>query len=138
MAFDRIARTVRRTVALLRVLDVPVAPVVERRALVRRQVIRAVEDTIEADHGDGERAESLRAELYERMDAPEFEEDLGRPVEEVIADIRRDLGIAGRPGMRHPWKRRTPGEVAALFARASSRGPEVEARMVVSAPFRGG
>ena len=142
VAFDRAARCVRRTVGLLRLLDTPVPQAADRRVMARRRIIRVAEDVIAKDHGDGERAESLRAELYERMDVPELDDEIdGRPVEEVIADILRDLGIAGPPGMRHPWQRRTPDEVAALCARARHAASTAPVRVVSTAaapPWAGG
>ena len=66
----------------------------------------------------GPRAEALQAELNERLDAPEFDDDLDRPTAEIIAEICRDLGLDDMPGS-HPRKRRTPADVASLHARAA-------------------
>ena len=64
--------------------------------------------------------EALGNELLERLDAPDLEDDIaGRPVAAVIADICRDLGLASIPNAR-VWKRRTPGDVEALCARAAA------------------
>ena len=71
------------------------------------------------------RAESLHAELNERLDAPDLDDDLEtRPVADIIAEICRDLGLDDMPGA-HPRKRRTPADVATLHARAAapSAGP---------------
>ena len=65
------------------------------------------------------RAERLRAELVERLDSPELEEEIGqRPIEDIVTEIRRDLGLEAMMGC-NPWKRRAPAEIAALHARAA-------------------
>ncbi len=125
IAFDRIARTLRRTIALARKLTDPAPPrAAERRAdrsnecrlAARKQIIREVEDTIQR-RSNG--AEALHAEFYERLDDPDLDDDLDqRPVAEIIKDICRDFGIEHFPGT-HPWKRRTPQDVRDLCARAA-------------------
>ena len=121
-AFERIARTVRRTIRLAQTLDAPVreaglCPEGERVA-VRKRIIRVVEDVIQREAED-ESAAELHAEFLDRLDRPELEEEIGdRPVDEIIADICRDLGLCAAPGTR-PWKRRTPEDVAVLCARAA-------------------
>ena len=71
------------------------------------------------------RQRRLEAELRERMDAPDLEDDIaGRSVADIVADICRDLGIAASPGS-HPWKRRTPGDLTELFARAAGVGASI-------------
>ena len=120
VAFDRLSRAVRRTVALARHVAQPL-PVREstgqRRAGARRQVLRAVEDEIQRT-AEVDR-DALHAELLERLDAPELDDEIGnRLVAEIIADIGRDLGL-GRSLGNHPWKRRTPAEAAALCAWAA-------------------
>ena len=127
IAFDRIARTLRRTIALARKLSEPARPAPverstepshQRRAAARKQIIRAVEDTIQRET-DGPEAEALHAELRERLDDPDLEDDLDQlPIAEIIRDICRDLGIVNLPGT-HPWKRRTPQDVRDLCARAA-------------------
>ena len=120
--FDRIARAVRRTVALAQRLDES-ARVSDgaRRALVRRRIIRDVEDSIQRCV-PGEAGERLEAELFERLDGPEMDAEIDhRPDAEIIADICRDLGLATPPGA-HPWKRRTPANIAALCARVARVG----------------
>ena len=121
IAFERVSRSVRRSVALARTLDAPVrAPL----AAARRQVIRTVEDRIQARCGEDE-GERLRAELAERLDGPELADEIGdRPIADVIEDICRDLGIAAPPGLR-PWKRRVPAEVAVLHRLAAGMDAEV-------------
>ena len=124
IAFDRIARTIRRTIALARKLDEPASPgpaqgTHQRRRAARKQIIRDVEDTIQR-RTDGAEAEALHAELYERLDAPDLDDDIDtQPIADIIAAICRDLGIAHHPGT-HPWKRRTPRDVRDLCARAAA------------------
>ena len=66
-------------------------------------------------------AESLHAELQERLDAPDLEDDISsRPTPEIIAEICKDLGLDNMPGV-HPRKRRTPADAANLHARAAAR-----------------
>ena len=127
IAFDRIARTLRRTIALARKLSDPTPPRPaqlradrsnERRLAARKQIIREVEDTIQR-RTDGAEAEALHAEFYERLDDPDLDDDLDQhPVAEIIKDICRDFGIEHFPGT-HPWKRRTPQDVRDLCARAA-------------------
>jgi hypothetical protein len=124
--FDRIARTVRRTVALARRLDEPVAEAgdEQRRVAARRRILRVVEDVIQREARGPER-EKLEAELLERMDAPELDDEIDlRPTADIIADIVRDLELDRIPG-GHPWKRRTPEDVAVLATRAASPKPFV-------------
>jgi len=129
VAFDRMARCVRRTVALARRLDTPVVVRPAREwAGARTRVIRGVEDAItagrETDEFDDEAAERLREDLRERLDRPEFASDLvSKSIEEIIAEIRRDLGIVARG----PWARRTPAEideVGALTRPKRTRPPD--------------
>lgn len=111
-SFDRLARAVRRTVLLRRKLDEW-----PTRAQARRQLIRGVEDRIQRSTR-GAQAETLRAELAERLDSPELADELGhRPTEAVIADICRDLGLENDQ-FCHRYQRRTPRDVAALHATA--------------------
>ena len=120
--FDLLARSVRRSVVLLllRWLERPeTGMAVTDMPAARRRVVRAVEDAIGREHGGSVEGESLQAELLERLDRPELADELGcRPVDAVILDICRDLGLCGLPGTR-PWKRRRPADVAALHARAA-------------------
>ncbi len=89
------------------------------RTAARKRIIRDVEDTIQRKTKDDE-AERLHAELLERLDAPDLDDDIDhRPVAEIIEDICRDLGIANYPGA-HPWKRRTPADIAILADRAAN------------------
>ena len=117
-AFERIARAIRRTIALARTLDHPAAPVVARnaaprslaqmsdaelgaptRAFVRHEaarehLAREVEHAIEHEAKHPSEAALLRAELAEVLDDPGLDwEIVLRPIEDVIADICLDLGL---------------------------------------------
>ena len=127
--FDRIARAIRRTINLARALDEPpkphpastcrATPRAMDRTAARKTIIRRVEDSIHHDV-KGPRAESLREQLFDRLDAPEFESDLENlPIEHIIIDICRDLGINGIPGV-DLWKRRTPRDIELLNVRAAA------------------
>ena len=120
-AYERVSRAMRRSVLLAQRLDAPGRAPAPGRAALRRQIIRSVEDAIQRETDD-EAAEALHAEFLERLDGPDVLEDVGdRPVEAIIADICRDLGLGAMPG-RHAWKRRMPADVAVLCARAASVG----------------
>jgi hypothetical protein len=113
--FDRAARCARFCIMLAQRVVKP------SREPARRQIIRAVEDNIHR-HADIREAESLRAELEERLGRPDFEAELDlRPAEEIITEIVRDLGLAAIPGMNDPWQRRTPEDIEDLHARAAKR-----------------
>jgi hypothetical protein len=116
--FDRVSRAIRRNMLLARRLgEAPEAAAPCRRVAARKRILREVEDTIQRTTA-AEAAEPLHAELLERLDAHDLDEEIDqRPVAEIIADICRDLGIAHYPGT-HPWKRRTPADIAELCARA--------------------
>ncbi len=143
-AFDRIARAVRRSIALARSLADPVPPArdpTQHRAAARKRILREVEDAIQrtapasgqtapshaapdgsdADApGANDSAEALTAELHDRLDAPDLDEDISRrPIAEIITEICRDLGLAALSGA-HPWKRRTPNDLEQLRARAAA------------------
>ncbi len=75
----------------------------DRRSLARRQVARAVGERI-ARHADGEAAERLFDDLYERLDAMEFGGDLDQPVEAVIDAICRAIGLP------EPWRDRAEAQ----------------------------
>ena len=69
---------------------------------------------------DASTAEALTAELHERLDGPDLDSDItSRPIADIVAELCRDLGIAP-PAGPHPWKRRTPADIAALCARAAA------------------
>jgi hypothetical protein len=121
LAFERVTRCVRRCAWLVRELAKPLNTT--DRVAARKQIIRTVEDTIQrtAEHPDD--AEALHGELRERLDSPDLEDDIhSRPIIEIIADICRDLGLAHSPGS-HPWKRRTPADLARLVAYAAQPVP---------------
>jgi hypothetical protein len=126
IAFDRIARAIRRTIALTRAITEPAPPAAtatasERRIAARKRIIREVEDAIQR-RADGAEADALNAELGERLDAPDLDDDIAHlPVADIIASICRDLGITVLSGT-HPWKRRTPRDVRDLCARAAQPG----------------
>ena len=126
-AFDRIARAVRRSIMLARALDAPPRPrpandEAPTPIAARRRIVRAVEDAIQAA-ADNDRAEALRREAQDRLDAPDLDEDiLSRPVNDIIAAICADLGLPpAPPGLRQ----RRPSPVdAARPARNPSAPPE--------------
>jgi len=128
IAYDRITRAVRRCIALARSLNDPAHPPkhpAPDRTAARKRILRAVEDTLgRQDYDDSYRVcdptEALHAELLDRMDAPDLDRDIAnRPIDDIIKDILRDLGLAALPGTR-PWKRRTPADIALLNARAAA------------------
>ena len=121
MAYERITRSMRRSVMLVQRLRAPAVDVAERqRVVARKRIVREVEDAIDREV-DGSEAEALQAELLERMDGPDVDDDIGeRPVADIIRDIRWDLGLDAVPGMPAP-KRRTPADVDALRAVAAGR-----------------
>ena len=127
-AFDRTARAVRRSILLARSLAKPVQPAQDparHRAAARRRIIREVEDAIQRPSDTAERlnAEALQAELRDRFDAPDLDDDIStRPVADIITELCRDLGLAALPGAR-PWKRRTPEDIRQLHARAAAPTP---------------
>ena len=135
VAFDRIARTIRRTIALAQSLDLPPKPAAARatpdRIAARKRILRRVENEIHREAKPGEQA-ALRAELRERLDSPDLADDLEtRPIEQIIADICRDLQIAF-PSSDH-WKRRTPSDIEALRRQAAAipeTWPETTAQVV--------
>ena len=142
LAFDRIARAVRRSILLARSLSHPVQPAPDparHRAAARRRVIREVEDAIQrtatrASASDGQDGpETLQAELRDRLDAPDLDDDISsRPTADIIAEICRDLGLAVPPGGSRPWPRRTPEDIAQLCAQAAA--PSVARRPTASQP----
>lgn len=123
-AFDRTGRGVRRTIAFCRHLEQPAPDLSARnpakRAADRRQIIRTVEDAIERSRAPTDAA-ALRAELYERIETTELDEDLDNlPTEIIAANILRDFGLANIP-YELPYPRRTPSHIAAIAARAAGR-----------------
>lgn len=108
-AFERIARAVRRCIALALVLS----GAVPSRAAGHRRIAREVEDASRRRAG-GREAEGMGGERPDRLDASDLNAVRGRPVDEVIAGICRDLGVAAVPG--------TAAGLATLRARAGDPG----------------
>jgi hypothetical protein len=95
LALDRVSRSVRRSLALMRRMQAGWPHATDDRStMVRRQVARRVAGMIRRET-DGEAAERLFDELAERMDDPALESDiLALPVDEIVRRIGRDLGLA--------------------------------------------
>ena len=69
-----------------------------------------------------EEAEHLHAELPERLDSPDLDDEIdARPATEITTDFCRDLGLTASYGTR-PWKRRTPEDIVQLCTRAAQAG----------------
>jgi hypothetical protein len=123
-AYASVTRSVRRSMLLAQKLTDPnAARAAEmsagRRTAARKQIIRAVEDAIHQDALAAE-AGDLQAELLERIETPEFDEELDqRPAPDIINDMRADFGILG-PHSQDVWKRRTPEDIAILNERAAA------------------
>ena len=117
-AFERVSRGTRKAILLSRALDKPPRTC---RVTARKQIIREVEDSIQRQAEDDEEADTLQAELLDRLDTLDLIDDIDTlPVETIIRDILRDFGLAHIRGANHPWKRRTPEDVADLNARAAA------------------
>jgi hypothetical protein len=93
-ALDRISRSVRHSIALMRRMQAGWPHRSDNRAvMVRRQIGRAVAEVIRRE-SDGEAAERLFDELAERLDDPERQDAiLALPVDQVVRRICRDLGL---------------------------------------------
>ena len=131
--FHRAALGVRLTILLSRKIQEPIpnqdqvnaAAAAKLRAAARRQILRTVQDAIATDAPRSKtnpqpnpRAESLRAELVERLDAPDVEDDIGtRSVFDIVGTILRDLGLS--PSPNGTYHRRTPQDVETLCAQAA-------------------
>ncbi len=125
--FDRITRTIRRTIALARHIATNPpktrTPAVERTQ-AREKIIRGVEDAIEARRKPATDAAILYNELHERLDDAAFERELRtRPIDDIIEELARDLGVASQSRV-WIWKRRTPTDIATLRARAAMAEPK--------------
>ena len=117
--YERTGRGVRRTIAFCQRLAQP-ARDPAKRAAARRHIIRAVEDAIERTDTRAD-PDILRAELYERLETSEFDEELDHlPPEQAVEHILRDFGLANIAALP-PYPRRTPAHLAALAARAAGR-----------------
>jgi len=95
-AFARVSRAIRMTVWLAERLDRGWARrglSDDRHAMARRQIARGVIDAIGREAA-GERAERLTETLSDRLESLDVEYELAnRPVDEVIRQICRDLGL---------------------------------------------
>ena len=127
LAYARAAEAVRRTILLAqhiaqsttRATQSANAAAQSKRATARKQILRAVEDTIQRAARPAN-AQALRLELLERIDSPDFADDLAnRPPEQLIAELCRDMALADLPG-RRPALRRTPDDIAILCAQAAA------------------
>lgn len=122
VAFDRIARSVRRTILLAQKLEEPAPNHSPNRFRIaaRKRILRTVEDTIKREAKTEDRP-ALRAELLDRLDAPDLEDDIDTiPIEDIITDICRDLHLTFKT---EAWSRRTPNDVEALRQTAASIPP---------------
>ena len=127
--FDCVTRGVRRTILLIKHLADVAAGAVHARTAARKRIYRDVTDSIAAEYlatrrPDPDRAEALRVELVERLESfdlgPDLDVDIAhRRVEDIIYDIRRDMGLANQPGFPK-WPRRTPDDLAEILALAQS------------------
>ncbi len=117
-AYERITRSIRRSIMLYMKLVAPVKqPASQQRIAARKRIIRDVEDAIQSK-APADEQEKLHAELLERLDRPDLEYDIAnRPIADIVTDMCRDLGIAGLYDA-HPWKRRIPHDIDILNARA--------------------
>ena len=100
VAFDRLSRSVRRSVALMQRMAAGwphAGSADDRHAMTRRQVARGVAEAIRRE-SDGEAAERLFDDLAERLEDPAVADDiLVLPVEEVVRRICRGLGLGMLP-----------------------------------------
>jgi len=121
--FPNVATAVRRTIILSRhIASDPRAAAADpaaQRTNARKHIIREVEDSI-VQNADPADVGTLRLELLERLDSPEFDRDLAqRTPKDLIGELCRDLGLANRP-YALPYARRTPDDIAILGARAAA------------------
>jgi hypothetical protein len=122
-AFNETARSVRRNILMANW----VTQLAQQRVMARKRIIREVEDSIQRNAPDGT-ADRLHRELLDRLDTLDLINDIDtRPVDAIIVDICRDLGLAHIPGT-HPWKRRAPDDLALLHARATGQPMPQRAR----------
>ena len=119
-AFERINRGVRRAIFLLQYIardaardDARSEADARTQIRARQQIIRDVEDAT-VNRPKPER-DALAAELCERLDDPDFTDDLaGMTIAQASQLIRNDFGL----GKIFTHKRRTPADVKSLAARA--------------------
>ncbi len=121
--YDILMRSIRRSILLKQRLAAEPAPAQPaKRAAARQQVIRKVQDAIH-ERAEGADADRLRAELVERLEDPEFDDELDtRPTNEVIDDIIHDMHLIG-PYDANRFARRTPQDIARLRAIAARSRP---------------
>lgn len=108
-AFDRAARSARRSLLLYRHLKKPPPQTEpERRRHARDHIQRTVERAIAAAPLEPGERESRRAELLDRLDTIETEADLlNRPLPEIIAELKHELGLVFE-ALSQPIERRQP------------------------------
>jgi hypothetical protein len=135
VTFERITRCIRLTIALSNKLSRPVAAPVAPRQTPGGQTPGGQTVRGKRKEWDGDPAKLTDAELAERIAACRAErehdgndrdndDDLDRPVPDIIAGICRDLGIADIPATRVA-KRRIVADLEAIAARAAMlRSPE--------------
>jgi hypothetical protein len=120
LAFERISRGVRRTIHLAERIGQPPKPATDKTHRRQRR-IRAVENTIvrAADNPAAERlnAERLNAEVRERLDTEDFDDDDTRPIDDLIAEIRSDLGLPELPLEAKPRPPQDQPSTAAIARR---------------------
>jgi hypothetical protein len=139
LRFCRVSRSVRQSMMYAQKLTAPRSQTDEaglRRVTARKQVIRQVEDAIHRDALAAE-AGSLHAELPERIEGPEFDEDLDQlPTQAIVDALRADFGIRGAASAGQ-WKRRTPADIAILYDRAAAPCRAPVGPFVLPMPPRG-
>lgn len=140
--YHLINRAMRQAILVLhRVETHEQRPEQDTRVAARKQVIREVEDAIQYRAGPpgDPKADTLRAELLERLDDAALDADLAaRPLPDIIADICRDFRIVS-PMDTARFARRTPddlAEICALAARLPGQRPRatLKPRPAVPAP----
>ncbi|HTK34080.1 MAG TPA: hypothetical protein VL358_02180 [Caulobacteraceae bacterium] len=96
LAFARVARAVRLTIALQSRLSKDAAALDRARAEARRaRIHRLVERAIEAEHEDADAIDRLSDDAWERLNEEEDWDGLdARPLAQTVARICRDLGLA--------------------------------------------
>jgi hypothetical protein len=121
IAFDRITRAMRRSIALDRTLDEqpvearPIRSPAEPRPDARPAILREVEDIIR-DTAEESDAKALRHDLHDRLDTLDLEDELhNRPVADIIREICTGLGLDDVNGASLSG-RRTPADEARLRA----------------------
>jgi hypothetical protein len=139
-AYSSVTRSVRRTVLLIQKLTAP-APAAKAadpepdKVSVRKQIIRQVEDAIHRNAPEGEEP-ALYAEFLERLEGAEFDDQIPqRPTLDIVNEICADLGVHG-PDSLDQWMRRTPADIAALYALAAAPCGAARAGAGLDSPIR--